>query len=332
VIESVILSPTSTAPGSAINVTVIVTDNIGVSDVKANDISLLNQGENTWNGSITALEGIHSVNVSALDGAGNIAWDNSTSYTAVTPDNFPPSSISDLQSTNGNTWINWTWTNPTDLDFNHTEIYLNGILQTDTSDGYFNATGLQPETSYTLSTRTVDNNGNVNETWVNSTATTGKVIVPIIPVANFSSNTTEGYAPLDVRFTNLSTDATDFQWNFGDGSENTSVANPEHVFMSTGLFDVVLTASNANGSDSKSMTINVTNFPIFPGCTKPPTDPNNDGIYEDINGNGRIDFKDIVAYYNNMDWITQNGVVAYFDLNHNGRIDFKDVVKLYNMI
>jgi PKD repeat protein len=32
-----------------------------------------------------------------------------------------------------------------------------------------------------------------------------------IPVANFTSNITEGYAPLDVQFTNLSTDATDLQ-------------------------------------------------------------------------------------------------------------------------
>ena len=32
----------------------------------------------------------------------------------------------------------------------------------------------------------------------------------------------------------------------------------------------------------------------------------NDGIYEDANGNGRLDFDDIVAYYQNMGWIEAN--------------------------
>ena len=68
-----------------------------------------------------------------------------------------------------------------------------------------------------------------------------------IPVANFTSNITEGYAPLDVQFTNLSTDATDLQWNFGDNSSNTYVANPEHIFTSTGLSNVILTINNSNG-------------------------------------------------------------------------------------
>jgi YVTN family beta-propeller protein len=80
---------------------------------------------------------------------------------------------------------------------------------------------------------------------------------PILPVANFNSNATEGSVPLDVQFTDLSTNATDLQWNFGDGSSNVSVPNPEHIFTSIGSFNVVLTASNANGSDSKSMAINV---------------------------------------------------------------------------
>jgi len=99
-------------------------------------------------------------------------------------DTDSPSSITNLQSTNGTSWINWTWTNPMDSDFNHTEIYLNGIFQNNTSDEYFNATGLQPETSYTLGTRTVDNNGNVNQTWVNSTATTDKKAIPTITWSN----------------------------------------------------------------------------------------------------------------------------------------------------
>ena len=77
-------------------------------------------------------------------------------------------------------------------------------------------------------------------------------VEPILPVANFSTNVTSGDVPLDVQFTSLSTNADNLEWNFGDSSSNVSVPDPEHVFTSTGLFNVVLTASNGNGSDSKS--------------------------------------------------------------------------------
>jgi len=51
--------------------------------------------------------------------------------------------------------------------------YLDGIWETNNSDAYYNATELAAETSYEISTRTVDTNGNVNTTtWVNQTATT----------------------------------------------------------------------------------------------------------------------------------------------------------------
>ena len=73
-------------------------------------------------------------------------------------------------------------------------------------------------------------------------------------------------------------------------------------------------------------------LPVFPGYTNPPTDLNNDGLYEDINGNGCLEFDDVVAYHVNMDWIGQNGLTAYFDYNHNSRIDFNDVVKLCKML
>jgi hypothetical protein len=81
-------------------------------------------------------------------------------------------SISNLQNNTGTTWINWTWTNPSDNDFNHTMVYLNGTWQTNTSNPYYNATGLIANTSYEIGTHTVDINGNVNTTWVNQTAKT----------------------------------------------------------------------------------------------------------------------------------------------------------------
>jgi parallel beta-helix repeat protein len=87
VINSVELNTTVPNTSDAILITVNATDNIGVTGVMANSVALTVQGGNTltWSGTITALEGTHSVNVSATDAENNVAWNNSTSYTATTP-------------------------------------------------------------------------------------------------------------------------------------------------------------------------------------------------------------------------------------------------------
>ncbi|MFQ6072224.1 MAG: DNRLRE domain-containing protein, partial [Methanosarcinales archaeon] len=84
----------------------------------------------------------------------------------------PPSSIKNLQNKTGLTWINWTWNNPSDQDFNHTMIYLDGVFKINTSLNYYNATSLTPNTTHTISTHTVDKYGNINATWINQTTST----------------------------------------------------------------------------------------------------------------------------------------------------------------
>ena len=67
-----------------------------------------------------------------------------------------------------------------------------------------------------------------------------------------------------------------------------------------------------------------------PAGQGPPRDLNNDGYYEDVNGNSRADFADIVLFFNEMAWIAANEPVSAFDYNGNKRIDFADVVWLFN--
>jgi PKD repeat protein len=69
---------------------------------------------------------------------------------------------------------------------------------------------------------------------------------------------------------------------------------------------------------------------VVPGGRALPGDWENDGLYEDVNGNGRKDFADVVLYFNQMTWIAANEPVPAFDYNGNGRIDFADVVWLFN--
>jgi PKD repeat protein len=66
-----------------------------------------------------------------------------------------------------------------------------------------------------------------------------------------------------------------------------------------------------------------------PPGTALPTDGNGDGVCEDVNGNGRGDFADVVLFFNQMTWIAANEPLAAFDGNANGRIDFADVVWLF---
>jgi len=70
----------------------------------------------------------------------------------------------------------------------------------------------------------------------------------------------------------------------------------------------------------------------FPGLTDPPTDPNGDGLYEDIDGNGRIGFNDVIVYYENIPFIREHQPVEAFDYDGNGMIGYNDVVTLYNML
>ncbi len=69
-----------------------------------------------------------------------------------------------------------------------------------------------------------------------------------------------------------------------------------------------------------------------PGGSGRPGDLDGDGIVEDVNGNGRADFADVVLLFNRMDWIAANEPIAAFDRNGNGRIDFADVVRLFGAL
>jgi PKD repeat protein len=67
----------------------------------------------------------------------------------------------------------------------------------------------------------------------------------------------------------------------------------------------------------------------LPGMTRPPTDPDHDGLYEDLNGNGEAGFSDVVLFFKHIDWIAENEPVSLFDFTGNGEIGFQDIVSLF---
>lgn len=75
------------------------------------------------------------------------------------------------------------------------------------------------------------------------------------PVANFSSNVTNGSVPLSVQFNDSSQNAVGWNWEFGDGTNSTD-QNPMHIYSAAGNYTVNLTVSNTAGNN----TITKTNY------------------------------------------------------------------------
>ncbi|GEM_PF-905210 len=76
------------------------------------------------------------------------------------------------------------------------------------------------------------------------------------------------------------------------------------------------------------VTQNATFSPI-PGAEGAPLDHDGDGLYEDVSGNGRMDFSDVTLFFNNIETVQNNYPVGIFDFNNNDRIDFSDVNELF---
>jgi PKD repeat protein len=83
------------------------------------------------------------------------------------------------------------------------------------------------------------------------------------PKANFSYNITSGFAPLSVQFNDSSQNATEWNWDFGDGSNSTD-QNPTHTYAEAGNYTVNLTTINANGTNSTVTTITVSGWEYSP--------------------------------------------------------------------
>ncbi|MEN6517379.1 MAG: NosD domain-containing protein [Methanospirillum sp.] len=118
--------------------------------------------------------------------------------------------------------------------------------------------------------------------------------------------------------------------NFWGQPDGTGFSQTHPDTNGDGFCDIALQIAEQN-SDYYPLSANSTPTPhvvTVPGAGGVPTDTDADGRCDDVNGNGRKDFADIVLYFNQMSWIAANEPAASFDYNGNGRIDFADVVWL----
>jgi len=199
----------------------------------------------------------------------DIGNDGTIDYTEILPsqDTTPPAGIANLQHTAATTYLNWTWTDPADLDFNHTEIYFNAFFQTNVIKGvhHFNATELDPDTSYEIGTRTVDTNGNTNLTWVNNTATTLPlldIIPPVITITSLVNNITYNIDLVNLNYS--VNEPTTWQGYSPDGAANITLQeNITLTNLTDGLHTLTVYANDTSGN----MNLSTVWFTID---TKPP--------------------------------------------------------------
>lgn len=130
---------------------------------------------------IVLTNGTYTLTATGTNTAGStsasVTFTINTSAGTTTPpnttDTTPPASIRTLQLTNQtSSSVSWNWTNPTDADFSHVQLFLNTLLIGNITGTNYTATGLLSNTSYTLAVFTWDNASNRNNTGITSTGTT----------------------------------------------------------------------------------------------------------------------------------------------------------------
>ncbi|WP_052402888.1 outer membrane protein assembly factor BamB family protein [Methanococcoides methylutens] len=135
------------------------------------------------------------------------------------------------------------------------------------------------------------------------------------PEANFSSDLVSGYAPQTVQFTDLSTDAAGWSWDFdNDGIEDSIEQNPQFTYTAPGTYTVSLTVNNAAGSDTETkidyIAVNDWN---------PWNDPDSEGLPDGT----YITLTEVIDAYNCFRYETP---VPESGTN----IDFTTVIDMYN--
>jgi len=87
------------------------------------------------------------------------------------------------------------------------------------------------------------------------------------PMAYFTASPTNGIVPLTVSFFNLSTNAMNYSWDFGDGNTSTAI-NPADVYTNVSTYSATLTAVGPGGTNTLTLTnyiVTVIPPPMRPG-------------------------------------------------------------------
>ncbi len=316
------------------NETIVLTETGNDTGVFTGSISTADTSVTVGDNILQVVE-LGTFNVTYMDTTAEGLYANRNDTANVT-DTTPPASVTSLTNVTYNeTFINWTWTDPTDFDFDHVEVWIDSIFIVNVSNGtqFYNATGLIPNTQHNISTRTVDIRSNINQTWVNHSAWTDRDI--ILPLINFTAPTPldnsyliQDYIPVNVTAFDKNLKNITIYLYYGNGTLIDNVTNiSSPVFNNfTGLLDSTYII-NATAYDTGENSASTGNRTIILDTTPPsigfvsPTPANNSNL-----SHTQIDFN-YSAIDNNLENVTiylyySNGTLmsntTYFTLQNWG--------------
>ena len=159
-----------------------------------------------------------------------------------------------------------------------------------------------------------------------------------IPTASLAFDIQNGIVIFDGSGSSDDTGIRSYLWAFGD-SRSAVTASPHivHAYPAEGTYTARLIVIDTDGQRSEPAIVEVevtAPSPIPPQTNAPgpiraglptPTDPDGDGLYEDVNGNGRVDYSDVALFAANINNVAGN---AAFDFNGDGTVDIYDVSTL----
>jgi len=126
----------------------------------------------------------------------------------------------------------------------------------------------------------VHNTGSYSVSATNGCGTVASTNFPVtVNTVNayFSANTLNGSSPLPVNFTDSSTSATTWTWNYGDGNTGSGQTGANETFNTAGNYTVTLTVTNGGCTSTYSQVITVTENPSYLQ-TPNVFSPNGDGL------------------------------------------------------
>ncbi len=95
---------------------------------------------------------------------------------------------------------------------------------------------------------------------INGCSASSTVAVTVVPLAN--AQFTSSVVGATAIFTNQSTNALSYSWNYGDASPLGTTANPSHAYSTNGTYTVTLTVTSPCGTDTYTMTVVITQVGI----------------------------------------------------------------------
>ena len=197
---------------------------------------------------------------------------------------------------------------------------------------------------------------------------TSSVIPPYVPdtvIANITEVGRPGWVPQDVKYftwSNLTFDSHNVTFQgIAIPAKQSDPLNPNvrlanFTIMGNQLGNSTLHINSTNMMTNAfgfsmslcppdyNLTVYVERLQPIPGTLVPfklpdtPTDPNGDGLYEDVNGDHVVDMFDVIDFANYLWWITNDGhsiedatneYQPFFNFDGNYEVNFFDVITLY---